>query len=52
MDGRPWLSPGRPPWAPAPPVRWWHVLLVLADPARAARAWGEPVIEFRKDTDR
>lgn len=51
---RPWLSPGRPPWAepePAPP--WWEGLgvrvalvaaLVLLDPHRAARAYGAPMI--------
>jgi hypothetical protein len=57
----PWISPGRPPWVPAPPrPPWWKTLgvsvalvalLILTDPARAARALAEPIREFREDAD-
>jgi hypothetical protein len=61
---RPWASPGPPPWAtPAERRRppWWQglgvrvalvALLILTDPARAARALAEPIREFREDADR
>lgn len=60
---RPWLSPGPPPWATKAERRrppWWKglgtraalvALLMLTNPARAARALAEPVREFRRDTD-
>lgn len=63
MGDRPWLSPGTPPWAtPAEKHRppWWHglghraalvALLIILDPARAARAWWAPIADFRKDAD-
>lgn len=63
--GRPWLSPGRPPpsWPmfdDQPRPRWWHgigrrvalvALLVILDPARAARALADPIRDFHKDGD-
>ncbi len=58
MTGRPWISPGRPPWDPP---RWWHGIghrvtavaaLMLLDPARAGRAWWAPIAGYRADRDR
>lgn len=61
MTGRPWLSPGRPPWEPPPPrPRWWHgaahraaviAALFILDPIRAGRVWWSAIDEYRKDND-
>jgi hypothetical protein len=37
MAGRPWLSPGEPPWARRP--RWWHGLGARVAAVAALFVW-------------
>ena len=59
MTPRPWISPGRPPWAPS----WWVraalglargalvVAVIVTDPIGSARSAAKTVQEFRRDGD-